>query len=62
MKNPAYFLAGATFFNILGSGIVLLDLSIWGAGAQTIAGGLGLLFTACAGGLMVLGKGGTSPQ
>ena len=60
MKNTVYFIAGATFFSTLGNGIVLLDLSIWGAGAQTIAGGLGLLFTACAGGLMVLGKGASS--
>ena len=55
MKNAIYALALATTFNVIGSGIVLLDLAVWGPNAQVAAGLTGLVCTAFSAGLMVLG-------
>lgn len=51
-----YFLAAAVFCNTIGAGIVLLDLAVFGAAAQTVAGLVALVLTAAGAALMVLGK------
>lgn len=55
MKNAIYALAAATFFNVIGAGIVLIDLAIWGPGAQVLAGLVALVCSAMGAALMVLG-------
>ena len=55
MTNTIYALGAATFCNVIGAGIVLLDVSVFGDTAQVFAGGIALFFSAAGAGLMVIG-------